>query len=74
LAVLASFQTLNGQTQKVLLGFTVFSDESSYMASDYKAIIKKVLGTFMSGTEVPALSFSLIQNSKTKYKINKRFI
>jgi hypothetical protein len=28
----------------------------------------------MSGTEVPALSFSLIQNSKTKYKINKHFI
>jgi hypothetical protein len=46
LAVLASFQTLNRQTQKVLLGFTVFSDESSYMASDHKAIIKEVLGTF----------------------------
>jgi hypothetical protein len=28
----------------------------------------------LSGTEVPALSFSLIQNSKTKYKINKHFI
>jgi hypothetical protein len=28
----------------------------------------------VSGTEVPALSFSLIQNSKTKYKINKHFI
>jgi hypothetical protein len=46
LVVLASFQTLNGQTQKVLLGFTVFSDESSYTASDHKAIIKEVLGTF----------------------------
>jgi hypothetical protein len=28
----------------------------------------------MSGTEVPALSFSLIQNSKTKYKTNKHVI
>jgi hypothetical protein len=28
----------------------------------------------ISGTEVPTLSFSLIQNSKTKYKINKHSI
>jgi hypothetical protein len=28
----------------------------------------------VSETKVPTLSFSLIQNSKTKYKINKHFI
>jgi hypothetical protein len=42
-----------------------------------KSIEEVLLGEFcsaMSGTEVPALSFSLIQNSKTKYKINKHFI
>jgi hypothetical protein len=33
-----------------------------------------VAAYIMSGTEVPTLSFSLIQNSKTKYKINKHFI
>jgi hypothetical protein len=37
---------INGQTQIVLLGFTVFSDKSSYMASNHKAIIKEVLRTF----------------------------
>jgi hypothetical protein len=53
--LLALFQTLNRQTQKVFLGFTIFSDKSSYLASDHKAIIKKVLGTFDKSLNVICL-------------------